>query len=155
MLRGSPMPFGAPLPRAFPCLTHLSAFYDGATVLEDEGGAADVTFCKAFNTVAQNILVPKLKRYGFDGWAIQWVRSWLDACIQRVAVRRSMLEWRSVTSGVPQGSVGGPIWFNTFINDLGSECTLNKPVDDTEPSDAVDAPEGRDATSTDWRSGPM
>ena len=90
-------------------------------------------FQKAFNKVPHGRLLLKLKAMGIGSLVANWIESWLSDRKQRVVIKGKCSGWSEVSSGVPQGSVLGPILFVIFINDVENGICGNilKFADDT------------------------
>ena len=93
-------------------------------------------FQKAFDKVPHQRLLLKLKAHGIGNDVINWIEKWLTHRKQRVIVDGAGSNWKSVLSGVPQGSVLGHILFliySVYINDLEDDISSKvlKFADDT------------------------
>ncbi|CAM4694812.1 unnamed protein product [Caretta caretta] len=115
---------------------NLLEFFEGVNKHVDKGDPVDIVyldFQKAFDKVPHQRLLHKLSHHGIRGKILSWIENWLKDREKRVEINGKFSEWRGVTSGVPQGSVLGPILFNLFLNDLeqGVNSEVAKFAEDT------------------------
>ena len=118
------------------CITQLLEVMEDFTILTEGKHSIDIVyldFRKAFDTVPHQRLLEKLKSYGITGSIHEWIKNFLTGRTQKVKINTHLSSKTEVHSGIPQGSILGPILFTIFINDLpeGLKSTCKIFADDT------------------------
>ena len=97
-------------------------------------GAVFIDLTKAFDTISHSIMLNKLSRYGASDMELQWLTDYLFLCKQIVHFNGVLSEPNPINTGVPQGSILGPLLFLIFFNDVHSSlchCKILTYADDT------------------------
>ena len=125
------------------CLTQLLSHFDDIlqNLLQNiDTDSIYLDYAKAFDKVDHDLLITKLRRYGVHPKLVKWIESFLCERKQKVVVDGHMSVIALIISGVPQGTVLGPILFLIFINDIDkciSSSILRCFADDTRISKAI------------------
>ena len=113
----------------------LQLVHEWLNILEERGSvdAIFLDFAKAFDKVSHPHLLLKLQHHGIKGQLLKWISDFLTTRRQRVVIDGYSSGWSEVTSGVPYGSILGPLLFLVYINDfpLAVKCNSGLFADDS------------------------
>lgn len=126
------------------CATQLLEIMQIWTDLLDRNIALDciyLDFSKAFDKVPHKRLTLKIESFGIGGNLLKWLSEFLDNRIQQVVIKDTKSGSADVLSGIPQGSVLGPLLFIMFINDLPNSVNSQVKIfaDDTKVFKAIES----------------
>jgi hypothetical protein len=116
--------------KTYSCTTQLASVIQDVVMAFDSKKpvhAVVLDFAKAFDVVPHRLIIQKLLKYNFEPFLIHWINSFLSQRKQKVLLDGVLSETCRVSSGVPQGSVLGPVLFITFINDI-VDCAPNSSI---------------------------
>ena len=118
------------------CLTELLDYYNNILDSVIHGKNVDVVyldFSKAFDKVDHRIILQKAKKLGINGKLLNWIKQFLTDRHQRTIVQGWASNPMTVQSGVPQGTVLGPLLFIIMLNDISEKlnCDIYSFADDT------------------------
>ena len=118
------------------CLTVMVESWKKAIDKNKQAGAILTDLSKAFDCLNHKLLIAKLNAYGLNEDSLQFIYNYLTERKQRTKINNSLSTWENIKSGVPQGSILGPLLFNIYMNDIfwfTPDINIANYADDTTP----------------------
>ena len=100
------------------CMVVLLEKWRAAMDKKNHAGMILTDLSKAFDCLTHDLMIAKLSAYGFDYPSVKLIHDYLSNRFQRVRINSNYSSWTEILSGVPQGSIMGPLLFNIYLSDL-------------------------------------